>query len=69
MALGIALGVALDQRSAKLSAFVLTSRVCLRLLRPISVLVSKINTVYHKSRYQSSLLRPNLFGLGLSLVL
>ena len=31
------------------------------LLRPISVLVSKIDTVYHKSRYWSCILRPKLF--------
>ena len=49
------------QKSARLSSLVLTSPGQLCLLRPISVLVSKFDTVYHKSRYWSCLLRPKLF--------
>ena len=49
------------QRSARLSSLDLTSRGQLCLLRPISVLVLKIKTVYHKSWYWSCLLRPKLF--------
>ena len=57
-----------EQRSAKLSASVSTSRGRLCRLKPISVLVSKIETVYHKSRYRSCLLRQKLFSLSLGLV-
>ena len=53
----------LRQKSARLSALVLTSWGRLCILRPISVLVSKFNTMYHKSRYRSCLWRPKLLSL------